>query len=131
MMKLMGKNKSVKVVNDQYGSPTWSKDLAELILHIVKSNSSMFGIYHYSGEGVTTWFGFAEKIYEFAYDKGLISGNCKLIPCNSNEFPTKAARPHYSILDKGKVKNTFGVIVPQWEESLNRFISLVTKGDIV
>jgi len=131
MIKLMEKNSVVKVVNDQYGSPTWSKDLADLIVRIIEINSNNFGIYHYSGESVTTWYGFAEKIYEYARDKGLITSICEVKPCNSDEFPTKAARPHYSILDKSKVKNTFKVDVPPWDESLDNFISSINREDMV
>ncbi len=123
MVKLMNKLESIKVVSDQHGSPTWTRNIAELVTTIIRSGKGKWGTYHYSGEGETTWFGFAEAIYEKGKAAGLIASGCEINPCTSDEFPTKAKRPAYSLLSKEKVKNTFGVTVPGWEKSLGEFLN--------
>ena len=106
----------VKVVFDQAGTPTYALDLARAILQIVpqvKASPELCGIYHYSNEGVCSW-------YDFAYEIARLSGHsaCRVLPCHSGEFPSKVHRPAYSVLDKTKIKQTFGVAVPHWTESL-------------
>jgi len=116
-----GKNTSLQVVFDQVGSPTYARDLAELISHIIESDQlHKEGIYHYSNEGVSSW-------YDFAKEVAVLSGNfmCDIQPCHSDEFPSKVKRPHFSVLDKTKVKATFGVIVPYWKDSLIDCIDLL------
>lgn len=105
---------NIKVVFDQVGTPTYARDLAELIFHIIESDQlSKEGIYHYSNEGVCSW-------YDFAREVATLSGNlyCDIQPCHSDEFPCKVKRPHFSVLDKTKVKTTFGVTIPYWKSSL-------------
>ena len=116
MLQLMENRDEIQVVNDQFGSPTYAKDLAEAIQQIVKSGNWTPGIYHYSNEGKTTWCGFAEKIKEFA---GL---SCRINPVDSNAFPTLAKRPSYSLLSKEKIKETFGIQIPKWEDSLRNML---------
>ncbi len=106
----------LKVVNDQIGNPTYAGDLANTIIEIIfnfKSNNYWHsGIYHYSNEGECSWYDFAKKILEL---KDIF---IPIIPVSSIEFPTKAKRPKYTVLDKSKIKNTFGIHIPQWMDSL-------------
>ena len=115
MLSLTASRPSVNVVFDQVGTPTYALDLARAIFRIVASAPSpdVCGIYHYSGEGVCSW-------YDFAYEIARLSGHneCQVLPCHSSEFPSKVHRPAYSVLDKTKIKQTFGVAVPHWTESL-------------
>lgn len=113
MRTLTAERDHLQVVFDQVGSPTYAGDLADAILHIVEGGTrEAYGTYHYSNEGVCSWYDFAKEICE-------MSGNvCDIRPCHSNEFPSKVARPHYSVLDKTKIKTTFGISIPHWKESL-------------
>lgn len=111
--ELASARKEIRVVNDQVGTPTYAADLAGFIVHIIDSGQlDKTGIYHYSDEGVTSWFDFAHEIV------ALSGGGCEVQPCSSSEFPSKVNRPHYSVLDKSLVRNTFGVKVPYWRDSL-------------
>lgn len=104
----------LRVVDDQLGTPTYAGDLAKVIRHIIESNQlSKCGTYHFSNEGVCSWYDFAEEIVR-------LSGNsaCKVVPCRSEEYPTRAKRPRYSVLDKSKIKTTFGVEIAEWQSSL-------------
>jgi dTDP-4-dehydrorhamnose reductase len=119
MSRLMQERDSLNVVNDQIGSPTYAADLAQAILTIVTHTHWQAGIYHYSNEGEISWYEFALAIQE-------IGGfDCALSGIPSSDYPTPAQRPHYSLLDKSKIKNTFGVIVPGYRESLNTCIELI------
>lgn len=113
MTALMASRDSVGVVADQTGSPTYAADLAAAIVKIINGRMlSHTGIYHYSDEGVVSWFDFAREIAR------LEGSSCKVLPLRSSEFPSKVARPHYSVLDKSKIVETFGVEVPYWKDSL-------------
>ncbi len=120
-----GKEKGVlKVVFDQIGSPTYAADLASAILNIaagVIRNQVAFnaGIYHYSNEGVCSWYDFATEILKEA------AISCKVIPVLSSEYPTAARRPFYSVLDKSKIKETYNLEIPHWRESLKKCIKLL------
>lgn len=131
MIKLMNKLDSLKVVNDQHGSPTWTKDIAGLIQTVIRSNNSMYGTYHMSGEGECTWFDFAGEIYRLGRENELITIDCTLVPCTSEEFPTQATRPVYSLLSKEKVKKTFSFNVPGWQNSIKLFIEGIKNNDII
>lgn len=115
MLNLTATKPELKVVFDQTGTPTYAYDLAVAIYDIVENRKyeNKDGIYHYSNEGVCSWFDFTKMIAEYA-------GNttCDIQPCHSNEFPSKVIRPSYSVLDKTKIKNTFGIKVPYWTDSL-------------
>lgn len=117
MRRLTSERDSINVVFDQIGSPTYAFDLAAAICHIVESRQlDKCGVYHFTDEGVCSWFDFAKEICA-------MSGNeCNIQPCHTDEFPTKAERPHYSVLDKTKVKTTFGLSIPYWRDSLVRCI---------
>lgn len=113
MQNLTATKDSLKVVFDQVGTPTFAGDLADMIAHIINTNQlEKTGIYHFSNEGVCSWFDFAKLICE-------LSGNtCDIEPCYSEEFPSPVERPHFSVLDKSKLKKTFGFKVPYWTDSL-------------
>jgi dTDP-4-dehydrorhamnose reductase len=131
MIKLMNKLKSLKVVDDQIGSPTWTRDLTGLISGIVKGKSEAYGTYHLSGEGECSWYGFASEIYKIGREKGLIESECFINPCTSEEFPTPAKRPAYSLMSKEKVKSTFSYDLRHWKKSLELFIEGITSDDII
>ena len=117
MQQLTATKDSLKVVFDQVGTPTYAADLAALLYHIIETGKlDRQGIYHYSNEGVCSWYDFAKEICA-------LSGNvCDIQPCHSDEFPSKVRRPHFSVLDKTKVKATFGITVPYWKDSLVKCI---------
>lgn len=127
MIKLMNKLDSLKVVNDQHGSPTWTKDITGLIQTVIRSNNSMYGTYHMSGEGECTWFDFAGEIYRSGRECGLITSDCNLVHCSSEEFPTWAKRPAYSLLSKVKVERTFSYNIPGWQDSIGNFLIGLTN----
>ena len=115
MLNLTATKPELKVVFDQVGTPTYALDLAKAIFDIVENRKyeGNSGIYHYSNEGVCSWFDFTKMIAEMAGNT-----SCDIQPCHSNEFPSKVVRPSYSVLDKTKIKQTFGVKVPYWTDSL-------------
>ena len=115
MLRLTAEKDTLKVVFDQVGSPTYAGDLALTIFSIIEGDvySGNEGIYHFSDEGVCSWYDFAVEIARLAGHK-----NCRIEPCHSNEFPSPVTRPPYSVLDKSKIKSTFGVDIPHWRESL-------------
>ena len=106
MIDLMKKNHSVKVVNDQIGSPTYAYDLAKVIIEIIIKSENKSGLFHYSNEGEISWFEFAKSIKE------LYNLDCEIIGVSSDEFKTFAKRPKYSLLDKSKIKTTFNLEIP-------------------
>lgn len=118
MQNLTATRDTLKVVFDQVGTPTYAGDLAAVIGHIIGSGQlDKTGVYHFSNEGVCSWFDFAKVICE-------LSGNtCDIQPCYSEEFPSPVERPHFSVLDKSKLKSTFGVTVPYWTDSLKKCIA--------
>lgn len=118
MQKLTLEKDGLSVIFDQIGSPTYAKDLAHAISLIIERNMlNQQGIYHYSNEGVCSWFDFAKEICE------LSGHNCNITPIHSQEYPSKVTRPHYSVLDKTKFKETFGIPVPYWKDSLKKCIN--------
>lgn len=115
MLHLTQTKEEVKVVFDQVGTPTYAADLARVILYVIAKGmlEGNDGIYHYSNEGVASWFDFAYAIADYA---GHL--DCEVRPCHSDEFPSPVQRPAYSVLDKSKVKDTFGVYIPYWKDAL-------------
>lgn len=124
MLNLTSTKPELKVVFDQAGTPTYAQDLADAIHYIIENRKmdGNEGIYHYSNEGVCSWFDFTKAIAE-------IAGNtsCDIQPCHSDEFPSPVKRPAYSVLDKTKFKTTFGLSVPYWTESLKTCINNIDK----
>lgn len=118
MLRLGKERKELKVVFDQIGTPTYAGDLAKALLMILDREGNQGyvpGIYHFSNEGVCSWYDFARKIMEQA---GL---SCKVIPIETKEYPTPAMRPAYSVLNKAKIKETYNLDIPHWEEALKEY----------
>jgi dTDP-4-dehydrorhamnose reductase len=116
MLRLSESRNELTVIYDQVGTPTYAMDLAAVILKIIANDPKLYGLYHYSNEGVASWYDFAKAVFELA------EVNMKVLPVPSSAFVTKAKRPHYSVLDKTKIKAAFGIEIPYWRESLNRCI---------
>jgi dTDP-4-dehydrorhamnose reductase len=113
MLRLGRERTSLQVVFDQVGTPTYAADLADALLQIISVGKLIPGIYHYSNEGVCSWYDFALAIFKSAKIE------CDVLPINSKDYPTKTPRPHYSVLNKQKVKSTYNLRIAHWEDSLN------------
>lgn len=111
MLRISHGRETISVVADQVGTPTYAMDLAAFILHVIHSNSETYGVYHFSNQGVASWYDFACEILKD--QQGL-----KIIPIKSEAYPTKAKRPCYSVLDKSKITETFSYEIPYWRVSL-------------
>lgn len=124
MLNLTATKPQLKVVFDQVGTPTYAYDLAAAIFNIIENRKyeGNIGIYHYSNEGVCSWFDFTKMIAEYAGQTA-----CDVQPCHSDEFPSPVKRPAFSVLDKTKVKETFGVTVPYWTDSLKKCMTNLMK----
>jgi dTDP-4-dehydrorhamnose reductase len=122
MLKLMQSKDVISVVADQWGAPTWTKDLSRCITEIIKKESYAYGVYHASGEGKTNWYEFALAIQEKAIVEGMLDKKISVKPLTTEEYPVKAIRPKHSLLNKNKLKNEIGFIFPDWEDSLNLFL---------
>lgn len=126
MLRLTATQPQLKVVFDQVGTPTYAGDLADAILTVLTSachsgrseDSPLLSLYHYSNEGVCSWFDFAKTIASLAGHDA-----CEILPCHSDEFPSPVRRPAYSVLDKTRFKQTFGVSIPYWTDSLRHCLS--------
>ncbi len=114
MLRLAQDRDSLSVVNDQIGTPTHAVDLADVIVKVILSSSTNYGIYHFSNEGKASWYDFAKKIFEV----NKIEINLK--PISTSEFPTPAQRPKYSVLDKSKIKKEFNLLIEEWQDSLKK-----------
>ena len=121
MLRLMKEKDSISVVNDQFGCPTYAADLALAIMRIIKSGQSKInpGIYNYTNNGITTWYEFAVAI------KNITGSNCTVNPISTAQYPTAAKRPGYSVLDTTKIKETFSIPIPSWEDSLEQCLTLL------
>ena len=126
MINLTETKPQLKVVFDQCGTPTYAGDLADAIYDIVEQRKyeGNNGIYHFSNEGVCSWYDFTIKIAELVGNR-----NCDIQPCHSDEFPSPVTRPAYSVLDKTKIKETFGIKIPYWEDSLKKCIKGLQEQD--
>jgi len=114
MLRLAHERTSLSVVDDQIGAPTHAIDLAAMLMTIIQSKSTAYGIYHFSNQGSTSWYGFAQKIFEL--NKVLIP----LHPIATSQYPTPAKRPHYSVLDVSKIESTFKVSIKNWDIALEQ-----------
>lgn len=119
MLNLSKKHKELSVVNDQIGTPTYAKDLTKIIFHIINSNSTDYDIYNYSNEGSISWFDFAKAIFE--------ESNINIKPIKSEQYPTLAKRPIYSVLDKSKIKEVLKIDIPNWRDSLKQCLFKLTE----
>lgn len=117
MLRLMSEKEELNIVADQRGTPTYAADLAEMIFVILDEAEWHTGIYHFSNSGETTWYDFASKIMELSK-----LNNCKLSKTTSDQYKTAAKRPMYSVLDKSKIENKYNVVIPTWENALERML---------
>ena len=141
MLRLMKERDTVTVVNDQRGTPTWAWNLADIVATLISkvgparasavqrpaladAPAVPYGIYHYTNGGNITWYDFACEIYRQGRATGLLEKDCVVSPCTSEQFPAKVKRPAYSVLDKTKIAAALGVAIPEWQESLARFMRL-------
>lgn len=123
MLRLGRERDQLGVIVDQVGSPTYAIDLANVILDIVDSGSKAYGIYHYSNEGVTSWYDFAKAVFDISNTQVILN------PVKTSEYVTKAVRPAYSVMDKTKIKNTFSIQIPYWRDSLQVCLERIMAGD--
>lgn len=121
MMRLMKDRPEISVVADQRGTPTYAADLAAVIMKIADENNFVPGIYHYTNEGEISWYDFAVEIAR------MTRSECKVNPISTSQYPTPAARPSYSVLDKSKIRSTFGLTIPEWQDSLIKCITLIKE----
>jgi dTDP-4-dehydrorhamnose reductase len=117
MLKLGGERNELKIIADQIGTPTYAMDLADCILQIISAKDKTYGTYHYSNEGVASWYDFAKAIFDISGAK------VKVLPIKTSEYPLPAVRPAYSVMDKTKIKQTFGIEIRYWRDSLITCIS--------
>lgn len=117
MLRLAAERAELNVIADQVGTPTYAMDLAACILGIISGGSAHYGLYHYSNEGVASWYDFAKAIFDISGTK------VKVLPIESSQYPTRAVRPAYSVMSKSKIKKTFSMEIPYWRDSLNTCIS--------
>ncbi len=122
IIKLLKNRDSIKIINDQYGTPTYTKDLATVITMITKENLQNYGTYHFTNEGIITWYEFAKEIYSMSRDIGLINSKVDIIPVSTEEYPTAAVRPRNSALAKEKIKTKMNVDIRNWKDCLKDFL---------
>lgn len=124
MLNIFDSRDVINVVIDQIGSPTYARDLAKAIVDIISGRKykGREGIYHFSDEGLCSWYDFAVHIAKLSEKH-----SCKISPCYSSQFPSSVNRPAYSVLDKSKIKEVFGISVPYWADSLNDCINIILK----
>jgi len=128
MLKLFKGKEEIKVVSDQWGSPTYTVDLAEVILKIINNDSDKFSIYHFTNEGVTNWYEFAREIYRKSKKLGIIDSNkeVKIRAIETKEYPTPAQRPKWSLLSKEKIKRELNLEIRNWEDALTDFLCFLS-----
>lgn len=124
MIRLGSEREELSVVYDQVGTPTYALDLARVVLHIINAHSIDYGVYNYSNEGVASWYDFAKAIFD-SYNISV-----DLTPIRSEEYPTPAERPKFSVLDKSKIKDTFALKIPHWRDSLEVALKAYSKINI-
>jgi dTDP-4-dehydrorhamnose reductase len=129
MLRLFQERDEVRVVSDQWGSPTLAGDLAYAILQIITQEALQYGTYHFTNEGRTTWFEFASLILELARDYHLLNREVRLLPLTTDQYPTKALRPANSYMSKEKIKAMFDIPVRPWQEALESFIAEIAGAD--
>jgi len=119
MIKLGTERDSLGVIFDQVGTPTYAADLADAIMQLISSETFVPGIYHFSDEGVCSWYDFTKTIHRMA------NITCDVKPIETKDYPARTPRPHFSVLNKGKIKSTYGISIPHWEVSLEKCIGLL------
>lgn len=129
MLNLFEQRSELNVVNDQFGSPTYTGELADFIVKLVRDDSDKYGVYHFSGEGMTNWHEFAGEIYRLALKYGLTERKIIINSIDSSRYPQKAKRPAYSYMLKDKLYSTFGYRPKNWKETLGEYIKTITGKD--
>lgn len=124
MLRLGKERETIDVVYDQIGSPTYARDLAKAVCAILFSRKWHPGIYHFSNEGVCSWYDFAKSIHRIAD-----IDSCRLRPILSEDFPSQAIRPHFSVFDKTLIKKTYGIRIPHWEDSLRECLARIAASE--
>ncbi len=114
MLRLGEERNTLNVVYDQVGTPTYGIDLARVVVNIIQKNTDKYGTYHYSNEGVASWYDFAKAIFDIK------NSNCQVLPVGSVAYPTPAERPAFSVMDKAKIKDQLGLEIPYWRDSLKK-----------
>ena len=122
MLRLMKEKDVIGVVADQRGSPTWARDLSIAITDILRADKTVYGIFHFTDAGETTWHEFAVEIHRLGRKHGLLEKDCAVNALTTAQYPTKTRRPPYSVLSKEKIVKAYGVRIPDWQESLEAFI---------
>jgi len=122
MIKLGLEKDSLGVIFDQIGTPTYAGDLAKAIMQVLSTNEWKPGMYHFSNEGVASWYDFTKTIHE------IYGISCAVNPIETKDFPSKTPRPFYSVLNKAKIKNTYNISIPYWKDGLKRCIEQIKKG---
>lgn len=120
MIKLGRERDTLNVIFDQVGTPTYAADLADALLQVVSADKFIPGVYHYSNEGVCSWYDFTIAIHQIA---GI---DCRVLPIESKDYPAKTPRPHYSVLNKSKIKSNYNIQIPHWEDGLRRCMAILT-----
>ncbi|OCX54539.1 dTDP-4-dehydrorhamnose reductase [Mucilaginibacter sp. PPCGB 2223] len=123
MMRLGNEKDELRIIADQIGTPTYAIDLADCILNIITNDKQRYGIYHFSNEGVTSWYDFAMGIFDIA------KINVKVYPVRTSEYVTRAIRPAFSVMDKSKIKKDLGIEIPYWRASLEKCISVLLRSN--
>jgi len=119
MLRLGNEREELRVIFDQIGTPTYAGDLATAIMSVIDADEFVSGIYHYSNEGVCSWYDFTVKIVELA------GYGCRVMPIETKDYPMRALRPQYSVLNKNRIKNVYNIEIPHWEESLRKMFPLL------
>lgn len=119
MIKLGRERDTLNVIFDQVGTPTYAADLADALLQVVSADKFIPGVYHYSNEGVCSWYDFTIAIHQIA---GI---DCRVLPIESKDYPAKTPRPHYSVLNKKKIKTNYNIQIPHWEDGLRRCMAIL------
>lgn len=127
MINLMNIKYSIKVVNDQFGSPTNTLDVANFVIYLLNKKIFKYGLYHYSNNGSISWYDFACNIYELGSKFNIIKNNCIINSCNSIDFETRAMRPKYTVLSLEKIKNTFNIEILDYKKSLTNYFNILTS----
>lgn len=123
MLRLFGERDEISVVSDQRGTPTYALELAKNIINLIKSDSELYGVYHYSDEGDISWYDFALEIYKIAKNIGLITRDIKIHPIPTDNYPTPAKRPAFSLLNKSKIKSNLKFNVVDWGKNLEHYLT--------
>jgi len=121
MLRLFRERDEVRVVDDQWGSPTYAPDLAGALLEIVRCNSEAYGVYHFTNEGIVSWYDFACEIYRMAEKTELLTKDARIRRIVTEEYPTKAHRPNNSRMLKEKIRSAFKITIRPWQDGLRDF----------